>query len=123
MDEKDYTELAVHLQEVDSRSQSNTHRIDAHDKELKEIKDKQDAIYDLTSSVKSIAIDMAYIKDDVKEVKTSQKELTTKVSEIENRPAINTKKRVDDIKDKIIWLLVGGVVVFLLTSILPNIKW
>lgn len=123
MDEKYYTELAVRVQDVDSRTKSNTHRLDNHDKEIKEIKDKQDAIYDLTSSVKSIATDMAYIKEDVKEVKVSQKELAVKVNEIENKPAIETKKKIEEIKDKIIWLVVGGVAVYLLTSILPNIKW
>ena len=54
MDEN-YTELAVRIQETDSRSKSNEHRLDAHDSELHELREKQDAIYDLTSSVKSIA--------------------------------------------------------------------
>lgn len=122
MEEK-YTELAVRLQEVDSRSRSNEHRLDDHEKEIKELRDKQDAIYELTSSVKSIATDMNYIKEDVKEVKTGQDKLNEKVTILENRPANETKKRFDDVKDKLIWLLIGGVVVGLLSSILPNIPW
>ena len=122
MEEK-YTELAVHLQEVDSRSRSNEHRLDDHEKEIKELRDKQDAIYELTSSVKSIATDMNYIKEDVKEVKTGQEKLNEKVNELENKPANETKKRMDDIKDKLIWLLIGGVAVGLLTALLPSIPW
>lgn len=122
MEEK-YTELAVHLQEVDSRSRSNEHRLDDHEKEIKELRNKQDAIYELTSSVKSIATDMNYIKEDVKEVKTGQNELNKKVNELENKPATETKKRIDDIKDKLIWLLIGGVATGLLLSVLPNIPW
>ena len=122
MEEK-YTELAVHLQEVDSRSRSNEHRLDDHEKEIKELRDKQDAIYELTSSVKSIATDMNYIKEDVKEVKTGQNELNKKVNELENKPANDTKKRFDDIRDKLIWLFIGGVVVGLLSALLPNIPW
>lgn len=122
MEEK-YTELAVHLQEVDSRSRSNEHRLDDHEKEIKELRDKQDAIYELTSSVKSIATDMNYIKEDVKEVKTGQNELNKKVNELENKPANETKKRFDDIRDKLIWLLIGGVAVGLLSALIPGIPW
>lgn len=122
MEEK-YTELAVRLQEVDSRSRSNEHRLDEHEKEIKELRDKQDAIYELTSSVKSIATDMTYIKEDVKEVKTGQDKLNEKVTILENRPANETKKRFDEVKDKLIWLLIGGVAVGLLSALLPNIPW
>lgn len=120
---ENYTDLAVHIQEVDSRSKSNEHRIDTHDKEIRELREKQDAIYDLTSSVKSIATDMTYIKEDVKEVKSGQDKLNEKVTILENRPANETKKRIDEITEKLLWLLIGGVAVGLLSTILPNIPW
>lgn len=122
MDEN-YTNLAVHIQEVDSRSRSNEHRLDDHDAELRELREKQDAIYDLTSSVKSIATDMTYIKEDVKEVKSGQDKLNEKVTILENRPANETKKRIDGITEKLLWLLIGGVAVGILATILPNIPW
>ena len=122
MDEK-FTDLAVHLQEVDSRSKSNEHRINAHEKEIHELREKQDAIYELTSSVKSIATDMTYIKEDVKEVKTGQDKLNQKVTELENKPANEAKRRMDKIGDKLLWLLIGGVAAGLLYAILPNIPW
>lgn len=122
MDEN-YTNLAVHIQEVDSRSRSNEHRLDDHDAEIRELRDKQDAIYDLTSSVKSIATDMTYIKEDVKEVKSGQDKLNEKVTVLENRPANETKKRIDGITEKLLWLIIGGVAVGLLATILPNIPW
>ena len=122
MDEK-YTELAVHLESVDERCKSNEHRLNDHDTELKEIREKQDAIYDLTSSVKSIATDMTYIKEDVKEVKSGQAQLNEKVTILENKPANESKKRIDEIKDKLLWLFIGGIAVGLLSTILPNIPW
>lgn len=120
---ENYTDLAVHIQEVDSRSKSNEHRIDTHDKEIRELREKQDAIYDLTSSVKSIATDMTYIKEDVKEVKSGQDKLNEKVTILENRPANETKKRIDGITEKLLWLIIGGVAVGLLATILPNVPW
>ena len=122
MDEK-FTDLAVHLQEVDSRSKSNEHRIDAHEKEIHELRDKQDAIYEIASSVKSIATDMTYMKEDVKQVKTGQDKLNQKVTELENKPANEAKRRMDKIGDKLLWLLIGGVAAGLLYTILPNIPW
>lgn len=122
MDEN-YTNLAVHIQEVDSRSKSNEHRIDDHDKEIRELREKQDTIYDLTSSVKSIATDMTYIKEDVKEVKSGQDKLNEKVTILENRPANETKKRIDGITEKLLWLFIGGLAVGILSMVLPNIPW
>lgn len=122
MDEK-FTDLAVHLQEVDSRSKSNEHRINAHEKEIHELREKQDAIYEIASSVKSIATDMTYMKEDVKEVKTGQDKLNQKVTELENKPANEAKRRMDKIGDKLLWLLIGGVAAGLLYTILPNIPW
>ncbi len=122
MDEN-YTNLAVHIQEVDSRTRSNEHRIDAHDKELREMREKQDAIYDLTSSVKSIATDMTYLKEDVKDVKFGQDKLNEKVTILENQPAKETKKRIDGLADKLLWLLVGGAAAGALSLLLPNLPW
>lgn len=122
MDEK-YTELAVHIESVDARCKSNEHRINEHDSEIKELREKQDAIYDLTSSVKSIATDMTYIKEDVQEVKSGQAQLNEKVTILENKPAQETKKKWDSISEKLLWLLIGGVAVGLLSTILPNIPW
>ena len=122
MDEK-YTDLAVHLESVDARCKSNEHRLDVHDGEVKVMREKQDAIYDLTSSVKSSATDMTYIKEDVKEVKSGQAQLNEKVTILENKPANESKKRIDEIKDKLLWLFIGGIAVGLLSTILPNIPW
>lgn len=122
MDEN-YTTLAVRVQEVDSRSRSNEHRLDDHDAELRELRDKQDTIYELTSSVKSIATDMTYIKEDVKEVKSGQDKLNEKVTVLENRPANEAKKRIDGITEKLLWSIIGGIAVGILSMLLPDIPW
>lgn len=120
MDEK-YTELAVHLESVDAKCKSNENRLKDHDEQIKELREKQDAIYDLTSSVKSIATDMTYIKEDVKEVKSGQAILNDKVTVLENRPAQETKKKWDSISEKLLWLIIAGVAGFLLAQVLPGV--
>ena len=120
MDEK-YTDLAVHVQEIDSRCKSNEHRICDHDKAINELRNRQEAIYDLTSSVKSIAQDMSYIKEDVGEVKAKQNELNDKVTVLENRPANETKKRWDSISMELLKLFIIGLAGFLLAQVLPGV--
>ena len=41
MDEQHYTDLAVHIQEIDSRCKSNEHRIDDLEDEMKKTNDMQ----------------------------------------------------------------------------------
>ena len=81
-----------------------------------------------------IAHDMSFMKNDVSDLKDgqtelkddfkkSQEELKERIKEVEDAPAKKVASKVDTIKDKILWLVIGGVVVFLLTQLLPNIKW
>ncbi len=87
------------LTEVESRSKSNTKRIDDMEK-------RQDNLDDLVSTVKVLADREKRVEDDVKEIKTS-------VNEIKEKPT----KRWDGIVDKIIFTIVGGIVGYLLIKL------
>ena len=122
MDEK-YTDLAVHLQEVDSRSKSNEHRIDELESDMKETKNMQITLVKLANGVENMGNQLMDVKQDIQEVKKGQDELSDKVTTLENRPATETKRRFDRIVDKVIWLVIGGLVAGVLYSVLPNIPW
>ena len=121
MNEKDYTDLAVHLQEVDSRSKSNEHRLDEHDEAIKEMRDDQKTLIKLTNSVENIANSMLDVNKKVDVISEKQDELNNKVTVLENRPAQETKKRWDSISDKLPWLFIAGVAGYLLAQALPGI--
>ena len=121
MNEKDYTELAVHLQEVDSRSKSNEHRIDELEVDMKEAKDMQITLVKLANGVENMGTQLMDVKQDIQEVKMGQDELSDKVTTLENRPAQETKKRMDEITEKAIWTIVGGALMFLLAQVFPGI--
>lgn len=87
------------LTEVESRSKSNTKRID-------EMEKRQDNLDDLVSTVKVLADREKRVEDDVKEIKLS-------VNEIKEKPT----KRLDGIIDKIIFTIVGGVVGYVLIKL------
>ena len=122
MDEN-YTNLAVHLQEVDSRSKSNEHRIDDLESDMKETKNMQITLVKLANGVENMGNQLMDVKQDIQDVKKGQDELSDKVTTLENRPAIETKRRFDKIVDKLIWLVIGGLVAGVLYAVLPNMPW
>ena len=92
-------DIAVKVTEVDQRAKSNAHRID-------KLEERQDNLDRLVSSVATLATEQEHIKDDVTEIKTDVKALTEK-------PA----KRWESVVEKIVLLVVAGVVGFLLAQI------
>ena len=121
MDDKDDTDLAVRLQEVDSRCKSNEHRLDDHDEAIKEMRDDQKALIKLTNSVENMANSMLDVNKKVDVISDKQDKLNEKVTVLENRPAQETKKRWDSIAEKLIWLFVAGIAGFILAQALPGI--
>ena len=121
MDEKQYTELAVHVQEIDSRSKSNEHRIDSLEEDMKETKDMQITLVKLANGVENMGNQLMDVKEDSQDVKKGQNELSEKVTTLENKPAQETKKRWDSISMELLKLFVVGVVSFLLAQALPPI--
>lgn len=121
MDEKQYTNLAVHVQEIDSRCKSNEHRIDDLENDMKETKDMQITLVKLANGVENMGNQLMDVKEDIQDVKKGQSELSDKVTTLENKPAQETKKRWDSISDKLIWLFISGIAGFLLAQALPVI--
>lgn len=92
-------DLAVKFAETEARGKSNTHRLDALEK-------NQKALNELTTSVKVLAAEQSTMKTDIGEIKTGLKTLTDKPG-----------KRWETIVDKAIWLVLGGLLAFALSQI------
>ena len=92
-------DLAVKYAETEARGKSNTHRLDALEK-------NQKALNELTTSVKVLATEQSTMKTDIGEIKTGLKTLTDK-------PA----KRWEAIVDKTIWLVAGALIAFVLAQL------
>ena len=121
MDEKQYTDLAVHVQEIDSRCKSNEHRIDDLENDMKETKDMQITLVKLANGDENMGNQLMDVKEDIQDVKKGQSELSDKVTTLENKPAQETKKKWDSISEKLLWLFISGVVGFLLAQALPGV--
>lgn len=106
-------EIALDLKEVDARSKSNTKRLDKLD-------EKMDTFLELTTSVKMIAQSVQYIQKDVENVQKNVKELDGKmesmqgeITDAQNKPDKETANAAKALKEKMLWLIVGGIVTFL----------
>ena len=87
------------LTETESRSKSNTKRIDECEK-------RQDNLEELVTTVKVLADREARVEEDVGEIKNDVKSLTSKPG-----------KRWDKLIDNILWAVVGAVLAFILARI------
>lgn len=87
------------LTEVETRSKSNTKRID-------ELKKRQDDLGELVSTVKILADRESRIEDDLGEIKEDVKEMKEKPG-----------KRWEAIVEKIIFTIVGGIVTYVLVKV------
>lgn len=87
------------LTEVESRSKSNAHR-------LEEVEKRQDNLDKLVISVEKLAVKEQNVENDVKEIKTDVKTLTSK-----------SGKRWDGLVDKIILIVATALITFILAKI------
>lgn len=87
------------LTEVESRSQSNSHRID-------DLEKRQDNLDELIGTVKVLAVREERVENDVKEIKSDVKSLTGK-----------SGKLFDNLVEKILWLIIAAVIGFFLAKV------
>ncbi len=87
------------LTKVEERSKSNSHRIE-------EIEKRQDKLDDLVSAVNVLAVREQNVENDVREIKSDVKTLTTK-----------PVKRWEGVVDKAIFTVVGIVLAYIFSKI------
>jgi predicted nuclease with TOPRIM domain len=86
------------LTELESRTKSNTHRLD-------EVEKRQGNLDDLVGTVKALAVREENVENDVKEIKSDVKSLTSKPGQ-----------RWDALVDKIILTIAAAVIGFILAK-------
>ena len=121
MDDEKYTSIAVRVQEIDSRCKSNEHRIEELETDMKETKNMQITLVKLANGVESMGNQLMDVKEDIQDVKKGQSELSDKVTILENKPAHDTKKKMESIHEKTLWLFISGIIGFLLAQLLPGV--
>ena len=99
-------EMAIRLTETESRSKSNTHRIDS-------LEEKVDSLNRITTAMEVMATEQKHQTEAMGEIKRNVESLDSKVEAIEQKPA----KRWDSVVEKIILAVVSAAVAFLLARL------
>ncbi len=76
------------------------------DRRLEKVEERQDNLDALVTSVATLATEQEHIKDDVTEIKSDVKTLTSKPG-----------KHWEELVDRVIWLIVAAAVGFLLARL------
>ena len=119
IEEKEFRDMAVHIESIDNRCKSNTHQIEEIKQHVTSVEKKQEAIYEMNKNIAIMAQSLTSVKDDVGELKTGQEQLSVKVTALESQPAEDIKKRWDKVSEKILILILGGVIGGIIYQILP----
>lgn len=84
--------------ELKSNSSANTKEINSLTSRVSNVEKKQEMLYEMNSNIALIAQSLKQMEGDVGEVKINQKELSNKVSTLENAPAKETLDNYKKIK-------------------------
>ena len=74
------------LTQVDERSKSNSHRLDEAEADIRDLKEKNTALIEMSASIKNLSEGIVDIKADVKDIKVEQVALKNEVSDLKNAP-------------------------------------
>ena len=105
-----------------------SNRIRTNENDIKKINEEQKALLKIANSVELLASEVKYMGNNLTDVKHKQDEVISKVDNLEQTvntieisDAVDVKKRVDAIKEKSTWVVISGILLYLLSQILPHI--
>ena len=99
------------VQEIKSRAESNTHQINELKERMSKQESRSEVLYQMSESIALMAQSLKQVEGDVREVKSNQKELSIKVSTLENAPAQEALNNFKKIKIAAISAVVSGAAV------------
>lgn len=109
------------LTQVDERSKSNTHRLDAVEEDIKDLKEKNNALYEINSNIRTLSEGILTVKNDIQEVRTEQGEMKSDIAELKNVPTQSKAKAFDTAWKFIVTAIATGLVSFILGQLVPNV--
>lgn len=109
------------LTQVDERSKSNSHRLDAVEEDIKDLKEKNNALYEINSNIRTLSEGILTVKNDIQEVRTEQGEMKSDIAELKNVPTQSKAKAFDTAWKFIVTAIATGLVSFILGQLVPNV--
>lgn len=117
----DNEKLYEELMEVKAVNSSNSQELKSHNERLIKVEDEVKVINKMATNIEIIATEFKYMRDDVTDVKDGQKDMRQEIEEIKNTPDKEKASLFKRYRDDILWIVIGGIILYLLSQILPNI--
>lgn len=109
------------ITQIDERSKSNSHRLDEAEADIRDLKEKNTTLIEMSASIKNLSEGIVDIKTDVKDIKAEQCALKDDVSDLKNAPDKARAMWFKDIGKLVVTAIVTGVVAFVLGNCFPMI--
>lgn len=109
------------LTQVDERSKSNSHRLDEAEADIRDLKEKNNALYEINSNIRTLSEGILTVKNDIQEVRTEQGEMKSDIAELKNVPTQSKAKAFDTAWKFIVTAIATGLVSFILGQLVPNV--
>lgn len=109
------------LTQVEERSKSNSHRLDAAEEDIKDLKEKNNALYEMNANIRTLSEGILTVKNDIQEVRTEQGEMKSDIAELKNVPTQTKAKAFDTVWKFIVTAVATGLVSFILGQLAPSI--
>lgn len=109
------------LTQVDERSKSNSHRLDEAEADIRDLKEKNNALYEINSNIRTLSEGILTVKNDIQEVRTEQGEMKSDIAELKNVPTRSKAKAFDTAWKFIVTAIATGLVSFILGQLVPNV--
>lgn len=109
------------LTQVDERSKSNSHRLDEAEADIRDLKEKNTALYEINSNIRTLSEGILTVKNDIQEVRTEQGEMKSDIAELKNVPTQSKAKAFDTAWKFIATAIATGLVSFILGQLVPNV--
>lgn len=109
------------LTQVDERSKSNSHRLDEAEADIRDLKEKNNALYEINSNIRTLSEGILTVKNDIQEVRTEQGEMKSDIAELKNVPTQSKAKAFDTAWKFIVAAIATGLVSFILGQLVPSV--
>lgn len=109
------------LTQVDERSKSNSHRLDEAEADIRDLKEKNTALYEINSNIRTLSEGILTVKNDIQEVRTEQGEMKSDIAELKNVPTQSKAKAFDTAWKFVVTAIATGLVSFILGQLVPNV--
>lgn len=108
------------MTEITERAKSNTHRLDVAENDIKELKERNSALFEMSASIRNLSEGIVDIKSDVKDIKSEQGEMKTEISDLKNAPMRSKSKAFDTAWKFVVSAIGGAFVGWLITTLIPQ---